>query len=304
MQNEKILTDEEVNEIVDKIMMKNKLVERLFIKKRRIMKELKVLTSNMQCRAGYNIGKETIIQNEQVNMIIETNSDIIILTEIAKINSSYDNRKLDKTKNANGLEYLKEQLSKNNYLFYSEFCKGKNSVLIAIKKDIIEENTEKETSYNFEDVNLCKLRLKLKSGEVLTVIGLRMEVETRKGESSKEPSYEIRWKIFEEKVLPEIEKIKKDDFCIIGGDFNNARCLGNLDLPFNEEDYEGYNQKSYNLNKIKGILSEYEFEMIDNNNGSPLLTHRIGKHSYPNDHIFTKRFKKKSVCILLSLIHI
>ena len=37
MQNEKILTDEEVNEIVDKIMMKNKLVGRLFIKKRKMI---------------------------------------------------------------------------------------------------------------------------------------------------------------------------------------------------------------------------------------------------------------------------
>lgn len=249
---------------------------------------LKIMTWNIDCRTKKRIKPEV------VDKIIAQKADVVVLTEFAA---------------SEGFEYLLkqlQQLQENKYICYQATRTGKNGVLIAVKEDLIDSENEGENPgyFNFDDCNILKIRLPLKNGGHLCIVGCRIEIVYEKNDKAE---YNRRGIAFSEILIPCVKAVDPDDYCIVCGDFNNAKCHGghknqknpkdhgDLNQPYNPDDYKGYAQINYNVNIIKDEFEKLGFTMADiKKDGKPICTYSTKKDltapDIPDDHIFVKGF--------------
>lgn len=253
-----------------------------------ILNELKVMSWNIKGGASLGWNNSRIIKKEVVDKIIEQQAHIVVLTEFVVIE---------------GIDYLFRRLKQEGYIWFLKCESGKNGILIAVKKVVVDANRLKKEvneAYKVYDkklvlssddgCNILRVDLPLNGCEnsTLTVIGCRMETGGKDQEQ-----YDSERKCLDEILIPMINTSK--DLCIVCGDFNNARCMGNLSKKYNLDDYkingEPLAQVNYNLNIIKDTFEDLGFEMMDIEDGKPIFTH---KGYLAEDHIFTRGFTKKS----------
>lgn len=187
------------------------------------------------------------------------------------------------------------------------------SVVIGLKKSLddfklIEAVSDRST----QDIDLLKVRFEAK-GQSFTVIGCRfttgidkkkltVERVSESGEGGyttwaqeMKKQYDSECVAFCTTLLPFIRKSIDDnmnDIFILAGDFNNARCHGDLRKNYNPQNYVECSQINYNLHLIKDWLEPYGFKMADiDRDGEPIPTHK----KFPIDHIFVRglNFKVK-----------
>lgn len=223
---------------------------------------------------GWNIKNESI-NKAIVDKFIEQDAHIIVLTEFVVIS---------------GIDYLFEQLQSHGYIWFFNSQTGKNGILIAIRKELVDEKEIRNQIYknniiasNFEGCNILKVKLPLQCRKILYVIGCRME--TRLSENLKE-NYDMESENFKKVLAPNIKAVEEGDLCIVCGDFNNAQCRGDLNEQFNPDNYNDLSQQNYNLNILKDYFTDLKYVMADIENGSPLPTFKY----VPNDHIFVHGF--------------
>lgn len=245
---------------------------------------------NIKGGASLGWNNSRIIKKEVVDKIIKQEAHVIVLTEFVVIE---------------GIDYLLRRLKQEGYIWFLKSESGKNGILIAVKKDVVDENRlEKEVNEAYEvydkkmifssddGCNILRVDLPLNGCEnsTLTVIGCRMETGGKDQEQ-----YDSERKCLDEILIPMINTSK--DLCIVCGDFNNARCWGNLSKKYNLDDYKikgepgYYAQVNYNLNIIKDTFEDLGFEMMDIEDGKPIFTH---KGYLAEDHIFARGFTKKT----------
>lgn len=241
-----------------------------------IYMNLRIMTWNIKGESSLVWNNQYVIRKEAVDKIIEQKADVIVLTAFVV---------------AQGIDNLYDKFEKSGFVWFQYSRTGKNGILIAIKRDII--NVRKLItqvyqsniiSSEIENCNILKIRFPLKSGENFCVLGCRLETG---GEEELKKQYDSQRNSFYEVLMPYIRKINSDDYCIICGDFNNARCLGDLNKKYDSRNYNGKAQINYNLNIIKDEFDSLGFVMADCNNGAPIPTH---KKYIPDDHIFIKGF--------------
>lgn len=225
--------------------------------------------------AGNNYDKK--IQSKLVDKALEQNAHLMVFTEFVIMK---------------GVDYLFERLENEGYIWFQVSRTGKNGIIIAVKKELIDfnDNLKKQIWYEkivyskFEGCNLLSVTLPLKCGKKLSVIGCRMETG---GKESLEEQYNFEGECFKEILIPEVEKMNNSDICIVCGDFNNAMHYGNLEETFEsvEKKYwkngEKLAQYNYNLHVIKDCLYNKGFKLCEKE------TDVTFKHIH-NDHIFIR----------------
>lgn len=244
---------------------------------------IRVLEWNIKGSAALPWAKPYVIKKELVDKVMDQKADIIILVEFCI---------------ASGWDYFEKRLLEEGYAFFMSCLTGKNGVLICIKSNLIKEtkqtvydNFKQVISHNFDDYNLLRVSFKMKNGRKATVMGLR--IETSLGKSSpEEEEYNRRGKAFEE-FLRTLENLSKNEICIVAGDFNNAKCYGDLATMYDPQNYIKKGKKraqyNYNLNIIRDKFNDLGFKMLDIGNGLGIPTWGNTKKKYvPDDHIFVR----------------
>lgn len=248
--------------------------------------QLKVMTWNIGGAASpgwFNYNRK--IENKVVDKIIEQKADIIIITEFVV---------------TMGVDYLFKQLQDNQYIWFLSSRTGKNGILIVINNNLLVNEVLKKQLYKnntvaseFDGCNILKVTVPMKAGNELCIVGCRMEIE-----NCDKADFDRRRENFDKILIPHIRPIIEKNLFIVCGDFNNARCLGNLNNEFNRQDYYGKAQCNYNLNIIKDKLNSIGFTMVDvDGNGNPVPTH---KGYLPEDHIFVHGLKSMGFKTVLS----
>lgn len=248
--------------------------------------QYKVLTWNVKGKSSFGWDDRYIISSRLVDKFIEQKADIVVLTEFVV---------------AKGIDYLFERLQNEGYIWFTTTRSGKNGILIAIKEgnlsnDGLVNNLYKSNtiSSSIEECNILQVSLPLKCGKIIDVTGCRMETG---GFKTLREQYDSERSIFDGVLLPAI-KGRVSDFQIVCGDFNNARCLGDLNKPYCNEEYNDMAQINYNLNIIKDSFGIEGFVMADmNKDGSAIPTH---KGFLPEDHIFVRGFTCEACNVLPS----
>ena len=258
---------------------------------------MKILTWNINLGSslGWNGKKEiskdvvdTVFEKENNNKF---DADIVVLTEFTILK---------------GWDYLQDKMLDCGYIWFVTNIPGDNGILICVKKELISDkdktkfinriydNSSGAVQFSNEKCNLLKITLPLKSGEDLTIIGFRMKTGGLTGQAC----YDSERETFYSELLPHIESVRNE--CIVCGDFNNGRCLGDLNKTYDEKDYTGMVQRNYNLNIIKDDFSRFGFQMLDKKSNSGIgcsfNTWKCvpGKKTFvPDDHIFV-RFNNKT----------
>ena len=245
--------------------------------------ELKVMTWNIHGAAALPWNKPHEIKENIVDKIFEQEADIAVLTEFVV---------------SKGWDCFQERLEEKGYIWFMTNTTGKNGILIFIKKDLVDEKNlvqslyqENAISSNTDGCNILRITLPMSQNKTLTIMGVRMETGISK--ASLKAQYDAERKALDKVLLPKIEPPKPNDMYIVCGDFNNARCLGNLTENFNADDYKGKDQIGYNLNIIKDTFDNLGFEMADIGANHGIPTCRTRKVVVPNDHIFVRGFEVK-----------
>lgn len=245
--------------------------------------ELKVITWNIQGAAALSWNRPYEIKKNIVDKIFEQKADIAVLTEFVI---------------SKGWDYFQEQLEKKGYIWFMTNTTGKNGILIFINKDLVYEKNlvqslyqENAISSNTDGCNILRITLPMSQNKTLTIMGVRMETGISK--ASLKAQYDAEREALDNILLPKIELQKPNNMYIVCGDFNNARCLGNLTENFNADDYKGKAQIGYNLNIIKDTFDNLGFAMADIGEPKHGITHGIPTWDgyIPNDHIFVRGFK-------------
>lgn len=151
-----------------------------------------------------------------------------------------------------------------------------------IKVKVMHEVCEK-LKINTGDNIYCEL-IKRENGEWVAPFGFTTEAQEMKKQ------YDSECVAFCSTLLPFIHKSiddNKNDVFILAGDFNNARCHGDLDSV---GDYTYRHQINFNLHLIKDWLKPYGFEMADirkdeTGRKKPIPTFH---KKFPIDHIFVR----------------
>lgn len=260
---------------------------------------IKVLEWNIRGASALPWNSPHALEKALVDKIIYQDADIIVLVEFCV---------------TNGWDYFQEQLLKRGYVFFMSSLSGKNGILVCVKSDLIKKaksssrhdkdslaysvyhEFEQVVSYNFEDYNLLRVSFKMKDGRTATIIGCRIEVVDVDEEKLRD-EFNRRGHVFERFIKETFHGEKKDgrsgfdngDICIVAGDFNNGRCLGNLNKEYNSADYDGKDHIKYNPNVIHDAFEALGFEMLDIGNGWGIPTWSKTEDKYvPDDHIFVR----------------
>ena len=265
--------------------------------------KFKIMTWNVQGEASLGWNNQYKIKSNLVDKIIEQQADIVVLTAFVV---------------AKGIDYLFEHLQNEGYIWFQGSCSGKNGILIAIKENLINSKKQLVDSIyenniihsNVSGCNILSVKIPLKNERSLSIIGCRMETgKNIKSENNNNKDYrellriqyDLERKNFDNILIPLIkEHTKNNCLAIVCGDFNNAKCYGDLTKSFNEQDYiDNKGKKShfnYNINIIKDELQNHDLIMADiQESGESITTHikedRYGKtYDFPLDHIFLKGF--------------
>ncbi len=238
---------------------------------------MRIAEWNIKGEASYGWNNNFIIERDVVNSIISCETDIFILTAFVL---------------AKGTDYLFEKLEEKGYIWFYGCESGENGIFIGIKKKIVYDlksftqkiYKDKPIMYSNENCNVLKIVFPFSKNQNISVIGCRMKTGTIK---PLKKQYDSERVAFIKELLP--VAIQDEEICVVGGDFNNARCLGDLNLPFDRNKYVGKAQENYNINYIKDMFEIHQFVMADNVNGKPVPTH---KGYYPDDHVFLRGFSK------------
>lgn len=241
--------------------------------------QYKVLTWNVKGESSFGWNNQYIIRSRLVDKFIEQKADIVVLTAFVI---------------SKGIDYLFERLQNEGYIWFTSTRSGKNGILIAVKRAILNNDNklvnklyERNTiSSSTEECNILQVLLPLKCGKVIDITGCRMETG---GFSDLREQYDHERKILDEILLPSIKE-RNSDIQVVCGDFNNARCHGKLNKPYCNKDYIKDNQElaqiNYNLNIIKDSFDSEGFVMVDiSEDGTAIPTH---KGYIPDDHIFVR----------------
>lgn len=239
---------------------------------------MRIMTWNIKGEASLAWNKQYKIESKLVDKIIEQKADIFVLTAFVI---------------AKGLDYLFERLENEGYIWIQQNRTGKNGILIGIRKALVDSKGLVQNVYdknaissNNEGCNILKIEVSLQCGGNLFIIGCRMETG---GAQTLQDQYNAERDCFVNILMPMIQPLRQESMYIVSGDFNNARCLGNLHEKFKQQDYAGKAQCNYNLNIIKDTFDSIGFTMVDvDEKGQAIATH---KKSFPLDHIFIKNFK-------------
>lgn len=240
---------------------------------------LKIMTWNIQGAASLVWNNQYKIKKDVVDKIIcpkpkeDIEADIIVLTEYVI---------------AQGIDYLLDKFQEKGYIWMQQSRTGENGILIAIKAELVNQTLLKDGIYksniiqsNIQDCNLLKIIFPLKNNKNICILGCRLVT----GEKEWKQNYDEERKAFDEILLKYVNDMEQQELCIICGDFNNARCLGNLNQKYNREDYKDKAQINYNLNYIKDTFDGLGYQMADCKEGKPIPTY---KGYIPDDHIFVK----------------
>ena len=240
---------------------------------------LKIMTWNIQGAASLVWNNQYKIKKDVVDKIIcpkpkeDIEADIIVLTEYVI---------------AQGIDYLLDKFKEKGYIWMQQSRTGENGILIAIKAELVNQTLLKDEIYksniiqsNIQDCNLLEITFPLKNNKNICILGCRLAT----GEKELKQNYDEERKAFDEILLKYVNNMKQQELCIICGDFNNARCLGNLNQKYNREDYKDKAQINYNLNYIKDTFDGLGYQMADCKEGNPIPTY---KGYIPDDHIFVK----------------
>lgn len=235
----------------------------------------KILTWNVKGESSFGWNNQYIINSRLVDKFIVQEADVLVLTAFVV---------------AKGVDYLFERLQNEGYIWFTATCSGKNGILIAVRKENLINERElvnklyesNAISSSIDKCNILQVLLPLKCGKTIDITGCRMVTG---GFKTLQEQYDSEKIIFDNVLLPVI-KDRISDIQIVCGDFNNARCLGNLNEPYCKQNYKGKAQVNYNLNYIKDSFSNERFVMADiNADGSAIPTHN---GFVPDDHIFVR----------------
>lgn len=242
--------------------------------------KFKILEWNIHGAAALPWNKEYEIKRETVDKVVGQvpKADVIVLTEFCV---------------SKGWDYFQEKLQENGYIWFMNYSSGKNGILICVKADRIDEKNKlvdaiynnNIISYGTNDCNYLQVSFQSEKKRV-TVLGCRMETG-ESGVSLKE-QYDSQRKAFDEVLMPALNwrnNLEISDIYIVCGDFNNAKCHGDLNKLYNPKDYSGMAQINYNLNIVKDSFDQLGFTMIDNDAGKPIMTCTTKN---PLDHIFAR----------------
>lgn len=238
--------------------------------------ELKIMTWNVKGESSLAWNNQYKIESKVVDKILNQEAAVIVLTAFVI---------------AEGLDYLFKTLHEKDYIWFQQSRTGKNGILIAVKRELINEEELIKQVYEFnvivsevEGCNILRILFPMRNKKKLCVLGCRMETG---GEESLLKQYDSERECFDNVLIPFIDKMHQEDYFIVCGDFNNARCLGKLTKRFDSKNYYGKAQINYNLNIIKDKFDDLGFAMADCNNGDGIPTHNS---FFPDDHIFVKGF--------------
>lgn len=249
--------------------------------------KLRIMTWNIKGEASLGWNNQYEINSKVVDKIINQKADIIVLTAFVI---------------AKGIEYLFERFQNEGYIWFISNCSGKNGVLIAIKKDLVNVKELINDVYTSsvilstnEGCNILKVTAPMNCDVNISILGCRMETG---GEKNLQVQYDSERQCFDNILIPKIQPLKQGNVYIVCGDFNNARCCGNLKEKFNPQDYNEKAQINYNLNIIRDTFDSIGFTMMDiGKKGESIPTH---KGFYPLDHIFVYGLEPKECCIVPS----
>lgn len=242
---------------------------------------LKIMTWNIKGEASMGWNNQYEIKKELVDKILDQQADIIVLTAFVVVK---------------GIDHLFERFQNEGYIWFQQNRTGKNGILIGIKRSLVNEKEIINQVYHrnivssvVEDCNILRVTIPMACGKNLCIIGCRMETG---GEKDLQAQYDSERKYFDNILIPHIYPTKPEDLYIVCGDFNNARCCGDLNEKFDLQDYAGKAQCNYNLNIIKDTFDSIGFTMVDiGENGESIATH---KGYFPLDHIFIYGLQSKS----------
>lgn len=238
--------------------------------------KLKIMTWNIKGESSLGWNNQYVISSKVVDKVIAQEADVVVLTAFVV---------------TKGIDYLFERFQNEGYIWFISNRSGKNGILIAIKECFVDNKKLINEVYNgnaissvIEGCNILRVLLPLKCGINLGIIGCRMETGGFK--DNKKQQYDSENEAFNKVLLPILDCQNKSDLYIVCGDFNNARCLGNLSKKYCKEDYYGKDQCNYNLNIIKDSFEKLGFIMTDiDKNGNAIPTYN---KYIPNDHIFVR----------------
>lgn len=242
------------------------------------MNELNIMTWNIRRSASLGWDSSYTLSPKLIEEIFRTDADVMVLTEFVA---------------APGLDDLLGALRQKGYLWLSANASGKNGILMAVRRELVNAQQLKQNIYSssalFSTLNGCNLlraELPLQSGALLTVLGCRMETGAAQNLTAQ---YNEQRRCFDRILLPAVLPARTHRLFIVCGDFNNARCLASLQRPFDPNDYLGRAQCNYNLNLIKDAFYARGFHMADQTDaGQPIATHTKGTMAFPLDHIFVR----------------
>lgn len=131
------------------------------------MNELNIMTWNIRGSASLGWDSSYTLSPKLIEEIFRTDADVMVLTEFVA---------------APGLDDLLGALRQKGYLWLSANASGKNGILMAVRRELVNAQQLKQNIYSssalFSTLNGCNLlraELPLQSGALLTVLGCRME---------------------------------------------------------------------------------------------------------------------------------
>ena len=221
---------------------------------------------------SFEILKKSSGKTEQNCQDTSESLDVIVLTEVCNAQCEI----IKKSDELNAYEWIVS----NNANIPDRYC-----VVIGVKKSLLSCILEITPDKSTDDIDLLRVRFKQKNDKRIIVIGCRMTT----GLPDKKKQYDSEREAFANQLLPFIRNSVDSDVCIVAGDFNNGRCLGNLNKQYSSANYYGKDHIKYNPNIIKDRFKNMGFEMLDIGDGWGIPTWGKTKEKYvPNDHIFVR----------------
>ena len=160
---------------------------------------------------------------------------------------------------------------------YKLITNEESRIMIAINKEI---NCVPGPARVIKQHSFLAKKIKL-DDKIITLVGIRIEVV---GRDCTEDEQERR----KEQLVKIVDNLKNEKNVIVIGDFNNYKLHGDEnDIKNYEKIYEKKDQKIYNLQIIKKLFAENNFEYINSTPNGDTYSF-IHNANYKYDHVFVK----------------